>query len=337
MILKNNADELNLSFNVKVEDFSYTVYATSESIIKCFGCGKIGHLIRACPDKADENATVQTNSQSNVAEAVSVTEDVVAPAAVESGAGWSVGNKPTMAEVTAGGFSVPGLMVYETVAIADKEASSMEERSAVNSSQTETPPADPAESTPLLSCNVAIADKEASSMGERSAVNSSQTETPPADPAESTPLLSSESDTLLLPPASASLASLVSFTTSLTSPMSLSIAPPVSPLTLPVFISSQSSPLSSSLASPLPPASTLSTCSKLSTELGSPGPVSSSRKKRQIKRKADHKECPMHKESTSFPYKKILRKRIREGHAEVLVQWHSCSGWYGYYLKFTVL
>ncbi|XP_051986454.1 uncharacterized protein LOC127646682 isoform X2 [Xyrauchen texanus] len=216
--------------------------------------------------------------------------------------------------------------LYESllnVAIADKEASSMGERSAVNSSQTETPPADPAESTPLLSCNVAIADKEASSMGERSAVNSSQTETPPADPAESTPLLSSESDTLLLPPASASLASLVSFTTSLTSPMSLSIAPPVSPLTLPVFISSQSSPLSSSLASPLPPAST---CSKLSTELGSPGPVSSSRKKRQIKRKADHKECPMHKESTSFPYKKILRKRIREGHAEVLVQWHPCSG-----------
>jgi len=45
MVLKNNADELNLSFNVKVEDFNYTVYATSESIMKCFGCGKIGHLI----------------------------------------------------------------------------------------------------------------------------------------------------------------------------------------------------------------------------------------------------------------------------------------------------
>ncbi|KAK7120512.1 hypothetical protein R3I94_020499 [Phoxinus phoxinus] len=175
--------------------------------------------------------------------------------------------------------------------------------------------------------NVAIADKEASSMGESSAINSSQTETPSADPAsESTALLSPESDILLLPPASSSLASPVLFTTSLTSPMSLSIAPPVSPLTHPVFNSSQSSPLSSSPASPLPPASTLSTCSKLSTELGSPGPISTSRKKRQIKRKADHKECPMHKESTSFPYKKILRKRIREGQAEVLVQWHPCSG-----------
>ncbi|KAK7120511.1 hypothetical protein R3I94_020499 [Phoxinus phoxinus] len=221
--------------------------------------------------------------------------------------------------------------LYESllnVAIADKEASSMGESSAINSSQTETPSADPAsESTALLSCNVAIADKEASSMGESSAINSSQTETPSADPAsESTALLSPESDILLLPPASSSLASPVLFTTSLTSPMSLSIAPPVSPLTHPVFNSSQSSPLSSSPASPLPPASTLSTCSKLSTELGSPGPISTSRKKRQIKRKADHKECPMHKESTSFPYKKILRKRIREGQAEVLVQWHPCSG-----------
>ena len=63
MILKNNADELNLSFNVKVEDFNYTVYATSENIMKCFGCGKINHLIRDCPEKIDENATVQTNTE----------------------------------------------------------------------------------------------------------------------------------------------------------------------------------------------------------------------------------------------------------------------------------
>ncbi|KAF4109770.1 hypothetical protein G5714_009022 [Onychostoma macrolepis] len=37
-------------------------------------------------------------------------------------------------------------------------------------------------------------------------------------------------------------------------------------------------------------------------------------------------KCPIHKDSTSFPYQKILRKRIREGHVEVLVQWHPCSG-----------
>lgn len=116
MILKNNADELNLSFNVKVEDFNYTVYATSESIMKCFGCGKINHLIRDCPEKIDENATVQTNTQSNPSEVVSVTEDVVDPvAAVASASGGSVGNKPTMAEVTADRFSVSDLMIFDTV------------------------------------------------------------------------------------------------------------------------------------------------------------------------------------------------------------------------------
>lgn len=118
MILKNNADELNLSFNVKVEDFNYTVYATSESIMKCFGCGKIGHLIRACPEKMEENATVQTNSENNHSGVVSVTEDVVASTAVESGSGGPVvnkPNKPTMAEITAGLFSVTDLMVSETV------------------------------------------------------------------------------------------------------------------------------------------------------------------------------------------------------------------------------
>ncbi|CAM4411189.1 unnamed protein product [Leuciscus chuanchicus] len=90
-------------------------------------------------------------------------------------------------------------------------------------------------------------------------------ETPSADPAsESSSLLSPESDTL--PPASSSLAS------------------------HPVFTFSESSPLpSSSLVSSLPPASTLSSYSKLSTELGSPGPVSSSGKERKRKRKADNK------------------------------------------------
>lgn len=116
MILKNNADELNLSFNVKVEDFNYTVYATSENIMKCFGCGKINHLIRDCPEKIDESATVQTNTQSNPSEVVSVTEDVVDPAAaVASVSGGSVGKKPTMAEVTADRFSVSDLMIFDTV------------------------------------------------------------------------------------------------------------------------------------------------------------------------------------------------------------------------------
>ncbi len=140
---------------------------------------------------------------------------------------------------------------------------------------------------------MAIADKAASSMGETPATNITQTATPPLDNtaepvSESTHLLPPESETLLLTPASSFLTSPISFTTSLSSPMSISIAPQAYPLTQPVFKFSQPSPISSSLASPLPPASTLSAASKLTpvpTDLGSPDSVSG--KKRQIKRKAE--------------------------------------------------
>ncbi|KAI3363559.1 hypothetical protein L3Q82_012167 [Scortum barcoo] len=51
MVLRENSDELNLSFNFKVDGFSYMVFATSETM-KCFGCGAQGHLIRSCPEGA---------------------------------------------------------------------------------------------------------------------------------------------------------------------------------------------------------------------------------------------------------------------------------------------
>ncbi|XP_048013222.1 uncharacterized protein LOC125246311 isoform X2 [Megalobrama amblycephala] len=190
--------------------------------------------------------------------------------------------------------------------------------------------------------NVVIADKLASSNGKTPATNITKTKiTPlanvcPSEPAsESKPPLTPESEPLT--PVSSSSASpvpssfhstqtsVVSCTTSFTPPVSLSVVPPLSSLTHPDFISSQSSPVSSSLSSALPSAPTLSTCSKLtpvSTEQGTPD----SRRKKPTKRKENTCECPMHKDTTSFPYKKILRKRIREGHAEVLVQWYPCSG-----------
>ncbi|XP_051747512.1 uncharacterized protein LOC127511088 isoform X10 [Ctenopharyngodon idella] len=194
--------------------------------------------------------------------------------------------------------------------------------------------------------NVVIADKLASSIGKTPETDITQTEiTPlenvcPSDPAsESKPLITPESETLTpMPSSSASPVPSsfhstqtrdVSCTTSPTPPVSLPVVPPLSPLTHPDFISSQSSPVSSSLSSALPSAPTLSTCSKLtpvSIEQSTPDSESSSRRKKRTRRKEDTCECPMHKDSTSFPYKKILRKRIREGHAEVLVQWYPCSG-----------
>ncbi|KAL6483799.1 hypothetical protein MHYP_G00086710 [Metynnis hypsauchen] len=50
MILKDNADELNASFKFRIDNFDYTVFATTETM-KCFGCGGDGHLIRSCPER----------------------------------------------------------------------------------------------------------------------------------------------------------------------------------------------------------------------------------------------------------------------------------------------
>lgn len=56
MILNNRAEEFNYRFIVRVDDFDYTLFATS-SEVKCFGCGAEGHLVRACPNRAGSDAT----------------------------------------------------------------------------------------------------------------------------------------------------------------------------------------------------------------------------------------------------------------------------------------
>lgn len=49
MILKDNRTELNMNLKFRVDDFDYTVFVSTD-VMKCFGCGKTGHLVRACPD-----------------------------------------------------------------------------------------------------------------------------------------------------------------------------------------------------------------------------------------------------------------------------------------------
>lgn len=50
MILKNNTEELNLLLKFRVDNSDYTVHVSSDTM-KCFGCGKEGHLIKTCPLK----------------------------------------------------------------------------------------------------------------------------------------------------------------------------------------------------------------------------------------------------------------------------------------------
>ncbi|TWW57320.1 hypothetical protein D4764_07G0000390 [Takifugu flavidus] len=50
MVLNNRAEEFNYRFIVRVDDFDYTLFATS-SALKCFNCNEEGHLARACPSR----------------------------------------------------------------------------------------------------------------------------------------------------------------------------------------------------------------------------------------------------------------------------------------------
>ncbi len=53
MILKDNRTELNLNLKLRVDDFDYTIFVSTDGM-KC--CGKTGHLVRVCPDKSGTNA-----------------------------------------------------------------------------------------------------------------------------------------------------------------------------------------------------------------------------------------------------------------------------------------
>lgn len=62
MVLNHGQSELDLTIKFKEEGFDYVVYVTSNMAMKCFGCGKVGHLVRDCPKEQAEATAGQQNS-----------------------------------------------------------------------------------------------------------------------------------------------------------------------------------------------------------------------------------------------------------------------------------
>lgn len=60
MILRTDIEEINVAFKFKVDGFDYVIFATTETM-KCYGCGKEGHLVRSCPEKSNLANTAEEN------------------------------------------------------------------------------------------------------------------------------------------------------------------------------------------------------------------------------------------------------------------------------------
>jgi hypothetical protein len=60
MIIPDDTD-LDLTLNFRIDDFSYSIFVTTGKI-KCFKCGKTGHLIRNCSDKNTDGGKGNENS-----------------------------------------------------------------------------------------------------------------------------------------------------------------------------------------------------------------------------------------------------------------------------------
>ncbi|KAL6475047.1 hypothetical protein MHYP_G00160870 [Metynnis hypsauchen] len=55
MVLRDGDEELDLVLKLRVERFECMVFVSSDTNMKCFRCGLTAHLVRACPEKLNDN------------------------------------------------------------------------------------------------------------------------------------------------------------------------------------------------------------------------------------------------------------------------------------------
>lgn len=60
MVLNEDSEDLDLTMKIKVSGFDYTVFATSDSVLRCFFCHVSGHVVRDCPRKKQSESQPPT-------------------------------------------------------------------------------------------------------------------------------------------------------------------------------------------------------------------------------------------------------------------------------------
>ena len=78
MVLNSGMDDIDLVIKFRVNGFDYVVYATSDTIMKCFICCNIGHVVRNCSRR-----NVNTEQQNISVEPNLVESPTVVPTAPE--------------------------------------------------------------------------------------------------------------------------------------------------------------------------------------------------------------------------------------------------------------
>ncbi|KAK3528894.1 hypothetical protein QTP70_012071 [Hemibagrus guttatus] len=89
MVFKEGTEELNVVVKFSVDGFDYNIFVSSDADIKCFKCGKTGHLVRACPERQSDPGVSERPGQEAAEPAV-----VIPPAATV----WPAAESPGVAD-----------------------------------------------------------------------------------------------------------------------------------------------------------------------------------------------------------------------------------------------